>query len=593
MTGPSPLYLNRMKNSRLFWSAALACCLAAAPAVAGVKKVIRIPGGSVQRALPFDAAKPVVRKVGKAESLRFLLGVPSAVIEPLTFRVLVKSGWRSRVVFEKTYEPTELFGWLDGAADLAPYEGKDVRLTFECRDAKGALQPALWAGLRFGNFTRAPGEYNVILISLDTLRADHLGIHGYERETSKNIDALGRGGVYFRQGIAASSWTKPSHATMLTGVHPSSHRLGFRPKQEGGFTKLSPEIITLAEILQARNYVTGAFAGGGNVSFVHGFDRGFDLFQERRKTEGHDAVPNFRAATEWMTAHKDDRFFLFVHTFEIHEPYEHNRFFVQGMTKTEGVSARYDGGIWYTDRVVGDFIEQVAKLGLEESTLIVLTSDHGDELWEHGYTNSHGHSVYDDLLRVPFLFHNPARIKPRIIDGFQVGHVDLAPTILDFVGAPRPEVYQGESLVPILEGGDIPTSSTAYSELEFYNGGTLRIPKRQMKSLRLMDDGGEYKLIMSPSLARGKDAGKSINASNHRLRVWLDLAAVGGRQVYDLKRDPKEQRNIAQQNPGIVARLEAEMDRYTAVTDNFFRPVEKSDEPITRELKDQLRSLGY
>ncbi len=592
MIPSSPLYLIHMKKTHLLLCAALTLMVVAPPVFSDVKLGIRIPGGSVQRAIPFDASRPITRKVEKGESVRFLFGTPAQTLEPLTVRVRVKSGWRSRTIFEKTWAPADLIGWQDGAADLSAFEGKDVRLVFECRGAKGPVA-ALWGGLRFGRFTRAPGEYNVILISLDTLRADHLGIHGYDRNTSENIDRLGRGGVYFRQGVAAASWTKPSHASILTGVYPSSHHLGFRPKQEGGFTKLSPEITTLAETLQKRDFVTGAFAGGGNVSYVHGFDRGFDLFQEQRRTEGHDAKMNFGSASSWLRKHKDDRFFLFVHTFEIHEPYEHNHYLTSSMTRNEAVSAKYDGGIWYTDRVLGDFISEVENLGLDDATLIVLTSDHGDELWEHGYTNSHGHSLYDDLLRVPFIFHNPARIKPRIIDGFQVGHVDIAPTILDFVGAPPSADYQGRSVLAILEGGEVPATSTAYSELEFYTGGPQRIMKRQMKAIRLMDEGGTYKLIMCPSLARGRDTGRSINASNHRLRVWLDLAAAGGRQVFDLRRDPEEKKNIATQNPGIVARLEAELDRFTSMTDQYSRPVEQSDEPITRELKEQLKSLGY
>ena len=317
--------------------------------------------------------------------------------------------------------------------------------------------------------TRATGKWNVILISLDTLRADHLSCYGYHRDTSPALDALAAGGARFELAIAESPWTTPSHMTMFTGLYATTHGVHF----PGAW--LAYAIPTLPEILQQNGYRTLAFTGGGNVSKRAGFDRGFEHFYVKDQKGLGDALDHAR---DYLDSFKPgERFFFFIHAYDVHAPYERrephasryvsadaepfdawqenelnlqNDGFVPSPGNIKFLVDHYDGGIRRADELLGAFFEDLRRRHLFENSVIVFVSDHGEEFGEHG---SLGHYVlHRECLHVPMIMVAPG-LKPQVIK-HGVGLKDLMPTVLELVQVTAP-ACQGRSLMPLLNGGSM------------------------------------------------------------------------------------------------------------------------------------------
>lgn len=313
---------------------------------------------------------------------------------------------------------------------------------------------------------------NVVLIGVDTLRADHLGCYGYARPTSPRIDAFAAESAVFRQAIASSPWTLPSFASMLTGLVPSHHRAGEgRPDSRSGLDTRFP---TLASILQAQGYATGSFVSNGWVSTRVGLARGFaehTLFMRSEQAA--------QAAVRFVDAHADQPFFAFVHLLAPHAPYEPppedaalfidpaydgpvgTRFDVMEKAETDADRRRvvdlYDGEIRLTDRLIGSILDALSARGLTERTMIVVTADHGEELLDHG-ARGHGHTLYQELLHVPLLVRFlHAQFRGQVTR--RVRTLDLMPTILDTLGIAPPAGLDAVSLVPLLRGEPMPAES--------------------------------------------------------------------------------------------------------------------------------------
>ncbi|MDP6933725.1 MAG: sulfatase-like hydrolase/transferase, partial [Myxococcota bacterium] len=261
---------------------------------------------------------------------------------------------------------------------------------------------------------------NLVLVSLDTLRADHLSTYGYARHTSPHIDALADQGIRFDDARSSSHWTAPSHATMLTGLHPTEHGV-VDPPERG---RMSEKLVTLAETLEDAGYRTGAFTESFFVTQLLGLHQGFSTWQEQPAT----CEETVRDATRWM-ADQQVPFFLFVHTYQTHAPYDPPAPYDQMFTPDGPLPARavegqfrgpgdpptpeeltalvglYDGEIRTADACVGQLVAALEAAGQEQDTLVVVTSDHGEEFMEHG---SFGHGrLYPDLLHVPLVFSHP------------------------------------------------------------------------------------------------------------------------------------------------------------------------------------------
>ncbi len=318
---------------------------------------------------------------------------------------------------------------------------------------------------------------NVVIIGVDTLRADHLGCYGYHRKTSPNIDQLAADGVLFENCIAPSPWTLPSFATVFTSLYPSQH--GAR----GSHKALGTGFPTLAEILKSQGYLTGAIVNAPYLKRSFKVDRGFDTY-DMPPRRGRNASGTTSHALAWIDSLPDKPFLLFVHYFDPHLPYAppapYDTLFDPGyhgkigsrfqpkalprvrlqdirklLTYTDQdwrhIEALYDGEVAFTDRAIGDLLSGLKERGLLDNTLIVFLSDHGEEFLEHGGFE-HGHSLYGELLHVPLIFVLKGRIPRGLRLRQQVRLLDILPTILELSGVDCDAHTEGVSLVPLIEG---------------------------------------------------------------------------------------------------------------------------------------------
>ena len=337
--------------------------------------------------------------------------------------------------------------------------------------------------------------YNVLLISLDTLRADHLSCYGYKRATSPRIDEVAKEGVLFENVVAASNWTIPSHMSLLTSLYPSAHRV------ENPNRCLGESVPTLAQVLEKQGYTTAGFVTGPNLNHRLGFHHGFQLYDDFTATmmcesnlfedhpaniTGIDDVPTDHVitnlATLWLKQHGQEKFFLFLHYWDCHNDYippppydrqfdpgyqgkENGRMVVERWKDIEAriapadlahLIALYDGEIAHTDDHVGQVLQLLQEMGLAEKTLLVIVSDHGEGFLEHGRI-LHGNTLFEELIHVPLILRLPGVIPAgrRIQDN--ASQVDVMPTVLGLLGIAAPEGLQGMDLSRACRGlGGLP-----------------------------------------------------------------------------------------------------------------------------------------
>lgn len=428
----------------------------------------------------------------------------------------------------------------------------------------------------------------VILVLLDTVRADRLGCYGYARPTSPHLDALAAEGARFEQVVSAAPWTLPSVAGMLAGQYP-----------ERVYT--SRLEASLVEALQGAGIATAAFTEGGFVSKHFGLDRGFDHWTEEegpvqvflepgQRPDPHSAggiERTFANAERWLEQHGDGPFFLLVHTYEPHTPYTHHDF-TEGldpgrvgpaftlaqqtalaanrMTLTDAereyVKALYDGDIASADRFVGRLLAKLDALGLADEVAVVVTSDHGEELGEHDLANSfdHGHSLFDNQVMVPLIVRDPTKsFAGRVVEA-QVRTIDVLPTVVELLGVPLEGELDGRSLLPMLTG---PESEERLAIVGHTKTGFRRVGLRAL--------GHKYIRLSNP--VEGSDAAQAM------------------RQLYDLAADPHEQNDLAVERPQLADAFEQLLLERRPGGDRIISP-----EPATGAdpaLIERLKSLGY
>ncbi len=549
-----------------------------------------------------DGDAPIKRVIARGDVFDASYGIPPEVWRDpandgvFTVEVKVKHGWRSKVIFSAQRTPSvnqDERGWKGVTASLDGFSGSTVTIAMSIwvsgpRVKSHKVEGVLWGGVRVGNFQRKPGEMNVILISLDTLRSDHLSLYGYGRQTSPHIDQLAQGGVWFAEAVAQAPNTKPSHMSMMTGLHPSEHNV-WRPSNG---TQLSASIPTLAEILSKNGYLTQAYTGSVLTSARYGFSRGFDRYEEFGRPQRGDGWWVFGSGANFIKEHAKEKFFLFLHTYEIHTPYRHRRYVGES-----GAAGRldnlYDGGISFVDKRVADVWRAITEAGIENDTLLVIVSDHGEQLNDRSYFREHGHSLYEELIRVPMIFRLGNRLPPHQVTGFQSQHIDLLPTILDMTAASAPGLaLPGMSLKGILFGQAPPVESVVISEGVQHGG-------RDLASIRYSINGVTRKFVYSPSAAAGtSNPGKF--AKTQKNLYWLaKVIPSHGREFYDLNADPKEKRDLAESSPKEMASLSAMLLNYLgrARANTWVEPElnsKESDMPgLDPDARQQLRSLGY
>jgi arylsulfatase A-like enzyme len=306
---------------------------------------------------------------------------------------------------------------------------------------------------------------NVILISLDTVRADHLGAYGNDKAVSPNFDRLAKKSVLFERAISQTAWTLPGHGSMMTGLYPK--RLGVEHYPP---TRRLPDVPMLAEQFKTAGYATAAFTGGGFVSDHWGFDRGFDVYS----SDGRRFEHNIDEAMSWLRANSERKFFLFLHGYDAHRPYyssaEDKKAVGLGTKRAkelsgfcgrenrkapppaqlETIKKFYDASIHHGDVAFGQYLDTFEELGLMDNTVILVTSDHGEEFFEHGNCD-HVRFLYQEVVGVPYLIYVPGMTPGGDRTNEIVpASISVAPTLLELAGIEHN--MPGASVVPVLNG---------------------------------------------------------------------------------------------------------------------------------------------
>jgi len=405
---------------------------------------------------------------------------------------------------------------------------------------------------------------NIVLVLIDTLRADHLGCYGYHHPTSPTLDRLAAEGVLFENCFAQGIPTTPAHATIYTGRHPIVHQI----VTHGGDQELSKEFPLFPELLIRHGYTT--CAADLLYDLKPWFSRGYEFYINpslRRPLGLMISCEQINArAVAWLKAHARERFFLFVHYWEPHTPYlpppryrifyqgdpsdPHNRT-LEGMERhplgrlwretwfpklgaqiTDGnfIVGLYDGEIRHADDGLAALLRALDETGRAEDTLVLVTSDHGETFYERGIFFDH-HGLYDENLRVPLVCRWPTRLPAGRRVPHLVRHVDLAPTILEAAGVPIPEGLDGRSLLPLMTGeSDEPLVDRFVAEECTWQAKWC-----------LRTETHKFILAREP-----------------------DFYGTPPRELYDLRTDPQERHNLAEVEPQLAAQMEAELEGWIA-----------------------------
>ena len=413
----------------------------------------------------------------------------------------------------------------------------------------GASLIPLWLAAR----THRP---NVLLITIDTLRADHLGCYGYGAARTPHIDQLAAQGVRCADAISAAPITMPSHSSIMTGLLPPAHGV-----RDNGAYALGDDNVTLAERLKAGGYVTQAFVSAIVLAKRYNLTQGFDgydddlwaedspkLFMIRDRPASRTADRALAWIDRWAGSPERKPFFLWVHFFDPHQPYQ---------APPEDVlqaATPYDAEIASADRGVGRLLDALRARGVLDDTLVVLTADHGESLGEHG-EKTHALFIYDATVRVPLLFRYPRLFPAATVYSGSVRSIDIVPTVLAALGMPGGRETQGNDLVSWLRGRSVPMDLPQYSESLLSELGFGMAP---LQGVRL----GGFKFIRAPRP-----------------------------ELYDLRTDPGELHNLYAADREHASRLERELDR--ALEDSTRHAHAARDNPMSRESEDALRALGY
>lgn len=392
---------------------------------------------------------------------------------------------------------------------------------------------------------------NVILITLDTTRADRIGVYGYPQARTPAIDALAKQGVLFESAYAPVPVTLPSHASMLTGLYPPEHGLHCN-----GHGKLGSSIPMLAEILRNANYQTGAFVASYVLNSKFGLNRGFQIYDdsvtpgtagdepEHQRKDGRFVVD---AALEWLQAQKVKPFFCWIHLYDAHAYYDSR----PDIFKDEFAERPYDAGIAYTDLQVQRIREFLRSEKLDQQTLIIVVGDHGEDLMDHQELQ-HGNQLYDSTMRVPLIFSGSPSVKAGQRVSAPVSLIDLTPTILDCLKVPQPNAMTGRSIKSALAGGQF-QPRPCYLETD------IPLLENRWAPLKgLVVHGWKYIETTHPEL-------------------------------YDLKTDPEEKHDLAATQSDRQREMQAELQQLCAE----MKPHDAAAVNLSAKEQKILESLGY
>ncbi len=517
------------------------------------------------------------------------------VFPPVAFKIFVEDKKIKKVLYEKNFwlQPGNLTNQLIiEKIDMSEFANKNIKLTFLTERLSGINYESFETDIFSYWFNPiiyhpSPEKLKIILVSVDTLRADHLGCYGYSRNTSPNLDELAKDSVLFRSVYAQSPWTLPSHVSILYSLNSVNHQVYYHDQ------KIDESLPSLASYLRKSGFITYAFTGGGNVSSTYGFSTGFDWYGEPIREMNLRLLPDeagklFEYTSDWLKKNKDKPFFLFLHTYQTHGPYDcpspWNKAFLDEKAKWERLGLRkylekngdshsftqdeiqniiglYDGEVRYTDEaLLKPLISLLKELGIYKETLLIITSDHGEEFGDHNGWE-HGHTLYDELLRVPLIIKFPdSQFKGKKIN-IICRTIDIMPTVLEF-------------------------ASVKFKK-NHLDGKSLRnlILKKETKDRNFISDLA-HKGVLDPC--------PSLIATNmNKHKLILNKAPKGAKNIelYDLSRDPDETTNILGKEGKIERALLRFIDNYYGKKQKIKRKVKKIS--LDEDLKEQLKALGY
>jgi arylsulfatase A-like enzyme/thioredoxin-like negative regulator of GroEL len=414
---------------------------------------------------------------------------------------------------------------------------------------------------------------NVILITLDTTRADRMGFLGSKRGLTPNLDAMARQGVAFTRAYAHVPITTASHTTILTGTYPQFNRVN-----DFGIP-LSTRLPYLPDLLHAQGYHTGAFVGSLILDPLDGtapgFDRGFEIYDagfhlrrhgmDRYKSVERRADDVVNHALAWLSQLPNGPFFLWVHLYDAHDPYDPPAPF-----KARFAAQPYDGEIAYADSAVGKLLDEIRKHGLYDETLIAVMADHGESLGAHG-ENTHGIFLYDETLHVPLLFKLPAsHAAGKRVDA-RVRLVDVAPTILQEAGLPVPREMQGESLSAMMMRPKVGPHGTGAAETGATETGATE------------EDRSAYAETDYPHRAFGWSSLRALRSGK-----YLYIRAPE-RELYNQAIDPETAHNLAGRAKAVADTIASQLDEFRSRTSQTLVELAKPD----AEQMQKLQALGY
>ena len=518
------------------------------------------------------------------------------------FRVELAVDGRDLELYRREVRAGDANEWLDARVDLGAWSGKSVTLRLSTEPSSGPstvpwlsrVRPA-WGDPRIRSRQTEPLGPNerpsFIVLLVDTLRADYLGAYGFEGAISPNLDRLAAESLLFERCFSNAPWTKPSIATLFTSLPPSVHGVMDMGQPtwsgEGGVMQVLPaEAETIAERFRDAGYRTAAFVGNSFVSPRYGFSQGFEVFERKETTEALLA-----SSKEWLASGEKDPeapMFLYLHVMDVHGPYDAPREDFEAVSRQIDGSdsrkltdeeylripaylrqiewaaeeerylltswrARYGAGVHSFDRVIGPFLDELRASGLLDRAYVVLTSDHGEELMEHGGWN-HGNNLYDHQLHVPLLIRKPLAEDAGRRMGPLVSLIDLMPTLVNVAGIEAPPGVLGRDFSTLLRGGKDGASAAVFA-----------------------------------GAVNGEPRIQGVRTLSHKL-IWDQER--GELELYDLDADPKESRDLSESDALSVARMKAHLREHLERNDAR-GALAREAVPLDDDLRDRLKALGY
>lgn len=443
--------------------------------------------------------------------------------------------------------------------------------------------------------SRTPAQPNVLILTVDTLRADHLGCYGATRVATPHIDRIAREGALFDNAACPMPMTRPSLSTVHTSRYPREHGV------VNNAVALPSDAVTLAEVLAQAGYATAGFTSVRLLDAESGLAQGFSTFfaPEAHQIDAGEIVPR---ALDWLGARDPARpFFVWLHLFDPHLPYAPPPQFVRG-TGVDAVSWRsllatagenggdvparvleralelYAGEVAYVDDWVGKVLAHLDALGVLDETVIVFTADHG-ECFDHGVFFEHADCLYDGAVRVPLLMRYPTRVAAGTRVAAQVEHLDVAPTILTLAGIAPAPAFRGHALLASATSDPPASSSPSFALIEhpLYQSRAAQLRRRKQDRIRSVGGMPTRQIVVDRpnSALRGEE--------------WKVISNGPDTELYELREDPSEVHDVAAQKPEVTAELRRILDEKLAQ-----HPLQlREPEAVNERLRETLRALGY